>query len=241
MLAARPPPCRGPAARARRRGSARSRRRRGWPRAACSRIRSASSPVGAHALDQPGEEVAALAGLAGPAPDLLDDLGVLRGRGHAAAGRLGGQGDAVALDGARDGREAGVDELVGRRALGRHQVEDLADAVQRAVDHRHHAARDAGVLHLELEAVALQERVAGRGLAVVDGGGRLHRLDRTADQVDAGVVAGRRVVRQAVVVPGDAVVGRGDRVEGAVVLDELRRTARRRCGWREWCRSRGRP
>ncbi len=93
--------------------------------------------------------------------------------------------------------------------------------MDRAVDDRHHAARDAGVLHLQLEAVPLEERVPRRGLAVVDGRRGLHGLDRAAYEVDAGVVAGRRVVGQAVVVPGDAVVGRGDRVEGAVVLDEL--------------------
>ena len=48
------------------------------------------------------------------------------------------------------------------------------------------ATVDAGVLQLELEAVPLEEGVPGRGLAVVDGRGGLHGLDRAADERDRG-------------------------------------------------------
>ena len=63
-------------------------------------------------------------------------------------------------------------------ALGRHQVEDPADLVQRAPQHRHARAVDARFLQLDLQPGPLEERVPRRGLAVVDRGRGLDGGDR---------------------------------------------------------------
>ena len=171
------------------------------------------------ALDEAEVEVARVTGLPGPAAHLLGHLGVLARGDDVALARLVGQGDAQPLERGGDGGEAGRDRRHGLLALGGHEVEDAADLVQRAPEHRDARAVDAGLLELDLEPGAFEEGVAGSGLAVVDGDGRLDRRHRRAGQCLAGVEPGRRVVGHLVLVAGHPDRGGGQRVEGAEVVD----------------------
>src|SRR4029079_1259558 len=91
--------------------------------------------------------------------------------------------------------------------------------VERAPQHRHARAVDARLLQLDLQPGPLEERVPGRGLAVVDRGRGLDGGARAPGQRLAGVEAGGGEVGQLVLVPGHPDRGGGQRVEGAVVVD----------------------
>ena len=171
------------------------------------------------AVDEAEVEVARLAGLPGPAAHLLGHLGVLPRRDDVALARLVGERHAQALEGGGYAGQAGRDGRDGLRALGRHQVEDPADLVQGAPQHRHARAVDARLLQLDLQPGPLEERVLRRRLAVVDGGRGLDGGDRAPGQCLAGVEAGGGEVGQLVLVPGHPDRGGGQRVEGAEVLD----------------------
>ena len=116
--------------------------------------------------------------------------------------------------------QAGRDGRDGLLALGRHQVEDPADLVQGAPQHRHARAVDARLLQLDLQPGPLEEGVPGRRLAVVDRASRpRRRATARRGQRLAGVEAGGGEVGQLVLVPGHPDRGGGQRVEGAEVLD----------------------
>ena len=66
----------------------------------------------------------------------------------------------------------------------------------------------------------LDERFLGGTLALVGGHGAPHGRQRAALQVGPGREALGGEVGQPVLVPGDPGAGRGDRVEGGVLLDE---------------------
>ena len=169
--------------------------------------------------DQAEEEVLA-ALLPGPAAHLLGDGRELALGCDVAVGRGLAEGRAVAVQRGRDGREPGAD--VGPRllALGRHQVEDRADLVQPAGDHRHLGLRHAGLVQLDLEAEPLEEGVLGDLLPLVDGGRGGGVRERASGQVRARGVPVGGEVGEHVVVAGETEVRRGDRVEGGVVVDE---------------------
>ena len=188
--------------------------------AACSSSWPRSAPVDVAAGHEGGEEVAALALLAGPVADLRRDVGVLAAGDDAAAGRLLGEGTAVAGEHAGDGGEPGVDVGPGLLALGRHQVEGLAHVVERAGDDAELGAGEARVGELLLQPQPLEERVAGHRLALVDRLGRPGRREGLAVELLAGREPVGREVGQLVVVAGDPGVRRHDRVEGGVLLDE---------------------
>jgi hypothetical protein len=134
---------------------------------------------------------------------------------------VGGGGQALpeAVEGLREGGEPGVDVAPRLLALGVHQVEGGAHVVQGARDHREVRLRHVGVVHLDLEAEPLEERLLRHLLALV---GRLcverGRMGSPGELLARRVALGGEV-GQPVLVSGDAEVGRGHRVERAVVVD----------------------
>ena len=166
------------------------------------------------------EDVAALAGAAGPRADLGDHLAVLPGGADAPGRGLLRQGGAVAREGVGEGLQPRRDGCPVGLGPGRHQVEDLPGAVERALEDVELRAAQTGVGDLDVEADPLEERVAGDLLPHVHGSGGAHVGERAAGQLLPGREAVGGPVRQPVLVAVDADERRGDRVEGSVVLDE---------------------
>ncbi len=188
---------------------------------AASALRARSSrerALGVQAVDQLPEQVGP-AVLAGPPADLRGHLAELAAGGHLAAVRGLQQRLAVLRQGLRHGREPGADVALGLLAVGGHQVEDAAHVLHRSGGDRDLAGDDARVVHLDLQAEALDERLLGDPLALVD---RRRRADAGQDlPVQLGPLGetGGREVGQPVVVAGDAGVRRHHRVEGGGFFD----------------------
>jgi len=175
---------------------------------------------GVQATHQPVEQVGATV-LGRPPANLRRDLAELSLGGDLSACGGVAQRLLVPLQRRGHGRQPQGDVALRLLALGRHQVEDAADVLQRPGGHRHLAGGDAGLGHLDLEAEPLDEGVLGQPLALVDRHGGSRGGQRPAVDVDPlGEPLGREV-RQPVVVPGDAGVRRHGRVEGSGVLDVL--------------------
>ena len=158
--------------------------------------------VGVQATHQLVEQVGATV-LGRPPADLGRDLAELSPGGDLAP--LGGvaQRLLVPLQRRGHGGQPLGDVALRLLALGRHQVEDAADVLQRPGGHRHLAGRDAGLGHLDLEAEPLDEGVLGQLLALVD---RARRLARRP------ALAGRgRPARRTPRVRGPAAGGRARR------------------------------
>ena len=116
----------------------------------------------------------------------------------------------------------------------RHQVEDHAHALHRAPEDADVAQALAGVVLLERELEAFPERAGGDAVGVVRDVGRGERPQRGAVVLRALVDSVGGVVGHLVVVAGDALAGRAQRIEGGEALDVANRRARTR---QTWCSS----
>jgi len=116
----------------------------------------------------------------------------------------------VAVQGCRNLRHPDGDRHPVRVRLGRHQVEDVADCLQRAgKDVQGHLVKACGVSLLG-QAEALIHRGHGHPVDVVDGSSLAKSAKGLGAQVGLGGVTRRREIVEVLVVTGDPQVRRGD-------------------------------